>query len=262
MKNIKNVTLLVSSCKDYTSLLDNFFIQFKKHFPEFDGDIVINTFYDDKRYNSISKKYDEYSWSCRTKKALSLVKTPYILILMDDYYLKSNVDSSLFSNFVELLSNNKRIGYLKLYEHNKHIIKLNKEYYNKYFFNEGKRVKFSISLQAGLWKKTYLNKVLRRGEDAWVFERNGSYRSYYYHELKLTLDVDNFMLFDYFGGSLVKRGLFSQDVVDYYVKNEGLNFDNIVVYKKEEIKSKKFFLKKIYERVYLPLSIFFKIKYR
>ena len=94
-----------------------------------------------------------------------------------------------------------------------------------------------------------------------MFERNGSFRSYYYKELKLTLDVDRFSIFDYFGGSLVKRGVFSQDIVDYYKKEEGLKFDNIDVHRKETNTKKKNVLIKAYERVYLPLSIFLNIKY-
>lgn len=263
-QDYQDITLLISSCKDYATLLPNFLVLFKKHFPDFNGYIVINTFFEKEKIKSIEKKYDKLNWANRTLKALSLVKTPFVIMLMDDFCLLK-FDQDLFAKICNVIRQNNKIGYIKLFDHPEYLNRIKKQYFNNYLFDEGKSIS-CISLQAGLWKKSYLQKLLRKGESPWIFEEYGSYRSWFYRDLKLTLDSNSFPLMDYSGGLLVQGGLLNQKILSLYKDIDGVDCDNIYIHKTNHSKKRKnLFIRainKIYRIIYLRLSIFLKIKYR
>jgi hypothetical protein len=129
--------------------------------PRFDGVRVIPT-------------GSEVSWSYRARAAVEKVDAEYILLMLEDYYFTSAVSDDVMESLFNYAKTND-VDYLRIYPFPK-----------IHFSDKGverihpipKDVLYGVNLQASIWKKEYLKKVLASGNySAWEFEarqKNGA----------------------------------------------------------------------------------------
>ena len=120
--------------------------------PSYEGIEVVNT-------------GKEVSWSYRVRTALDAIQEDYILLLLEDYLISEKVDNSKVEEALQYVKKHD-LDYLRIAP----IPKL----------KESKQVKFSeitskmvygVNLQAAIWKKEYLLKILSDVNfSAWEFE--------------------------------------------------------------------------------------------
>lgn len=227
--SIDNVTIVFCSCDAYSDLWENFFRLLKKYWPEYDGEIILNT--ESKEFHhggmKISKPLNcskDVSWSDRLSLSLQRVKTPYVLIFLDDYYLKENVNHGNFLKSLEYMKTHQdivSITYLKEPGTKKEVHDL------EGFMRRTQFALYKITGHITLYRTDYLKKILKKNESAWEFEVNGTIRSWLKKGKFLCPIDNNNPIFPYDFGLLVTRGKYLKPVKEYFEDKQGCVFSNI-----------------------------------
>ena len=189
-----NISMLLSSCDKYDDAWLPFFSQLKKFWPEFDMPVYLGTEskkfqldgYDIRCPLSGGPKYQQ--WSERLLKLLEKIDTDYVLFALDDFWLTSPVDTAKFERICSYMEKDKRMGFVclkleavkgKSSERDLANV-VDCQYPELYRCLKGKS--FRITTQIGIWKRSYLKKILRSHESAWYFETRATWRSKFYWE--------------------------------------------------------------------------------
>lgn len=177
------VTIVVSSCDKYEDLWDPFFIILKKMWKGLgDIPIVLNTESKGYSYEGLQIKTlhlyapeEEVSWTQRLKHTLENISTDYVVTLLDDFFMKDNVDVPRLIKNVEWMESNKHISafyYMETFTPNirdgKYESFERRPLFGTYKFN----------CQAALWRRNRLIKYLDHDETPWEWEQYGTWRSY------------------------------------------------------------------------------------
>ena len=225
----KDFTLLFCSCDQYECLWDGFFKLLKKYWPSFDSPVVLNTEEKSFEYPGFSIRRPNstmagYTWSECMICCLNEIETPYILLMLDDDYLKSPVDDLTFQDSICILKNHPEIGSITFASEPGPNYPLS---WDNRFEKRGRFARYRVNAQIGLWRKDYLQKILRPSETPWQFELNGSFRSSWMSPSILSLKKEASLVFDYDWGFLMVRGSINPQLKDYFHNKEGItiNFD-------------------------------------
>jgi len=176
-------SVLVSSCDAYEDLWEPFFKQFFRHWPDCPFPVYLGAetkTYDDDRVTTLLSN-GEHVWSNCLLKYLEQIQTPYVLLLLEDFFLRKDVKNEEVINAFDFLMNKKgrmmRIGRNKPWpsrgidgpiDTNTDIAIIKPGFPCR------------ITLQASFWDKQALTDLLRYGENIWEFEVNGNKRSWKY----------------------------------------------------------------------------------
>lgn len=116
------------------------------------------------------------NWSSRVKEALEKINTKAVIVLLDDFIIESNVDIPELEKLSDVIVKNDNVAHFALttvpMENESE-----KEYYGHYY-RRAHLGRYKTTLQAGIWNKKVLYKLLENGESAWEFEIFGNFRSY------------------------------------------------------------------------------------
>ncbi len=187
----KDLSILVSSCDKYAKFWQPFFHSLDKNWPGLqdlglDIFLISNT----QSYSfpnlEIIHIPHEISWSDNMLNALQQVKTKYVLIFLDDYWINKPVNMDRFRQLYEHMQNFD-VAYTQLT-----VDILEKDLPNNVEGLEGvayknKFQKYRSSLQLAIWEVAALKQILRSGESAWDFEMASSIRSSGYPKEFLTV---------------------------------------------------------------------------
>ena len=175
-------SILVSSTDSYEECWLPFFslleINFK-NIEEYNVYLVSDTkTYENHKFVkniTVSKNSKTLSWSDRILKSLEIIQSEIIFLLMDDFFLMSNLDYQKFDYFTGIIDNDKTIANIRL---------VNQKHTVNSVYDKLEKLKnlasYKISLQPGLWRKQFLKELLIQGESPWKFELLGTIRALYY----------------------------------------------------------------------------------
>lgn len=172
----QDLSILICSCDEYDDVWPPFFFFFNRHWPDCPWPLYLMTNNKDYNYPGLEIiKVGQGAWGTRFLRAVSRVKTKYILILMEDYFLLEKPDENFINQAIDFASEN-NASYLRLYpcpgpdritaaledidigEINKHS-------------------DYRVSLQAAIWDVDYINRLARKDDSPWDFEISGSERT-------------------------------------------------------------------------------------
>jgi len=161
MKN-PDCTVVVTSCDKYADILPPFSALWKKFWPDCPFETVLIT----ETIPTAAEGFDRVictgkgkNWSEMLAEALKAVMTPYVLMLMNDYYLAERVDTE---KILGLLAKCKTADALNLRM-------------NPTPKTAVKNTAYSVSCQAGFWNREFLRDLASKTKSAWEFERYGSF---------------------------------------------------------------------------------------
>lgn len=189
-----NISMIFSSCDNYEDAWMPYFTQLKKYWPSFNMPIYLGA--ESKRFSfdgfdircPLSDGPIYMEWSKRLLKLLEHVDTDYVLFTLDDFWLTDNVNVDDFQRIYSYMQKDKRMGFVCL----KQELILGKstasdvessiecQYPELFRFLKGKS--FRITTQVGIWKTSFLKKIIRSHESAWYFETRATWRSQFYWE--------------------------------------------------------------------------------
>ena len=170
MKNA-DCTVVVVSCDAYADVIPPFVALWHKFWPDcpFETVLLTETVLNEGfgRVISVGKCND---WAPRVLKALSNITTPYILLVLNDYYLEAPVNTSLV---LRRLEEAKRCSALNL-----RLVPNppgREPVQGSDLLEMPKNVAYCITCQVGIWDSAFFASLLSRTRSAWEFERYGSF---------------------------------------------------------------------------------------
>lgn len=113
-------------------------------------------------------------WSQKVIKALKIVDTEYVLLLLEDFFISKTVDNARLVNALKLMDNH-HLDYYQI------LVQLVRQSWTPgapYKGDKHIRIipddkKYPVNLQAAIWRKSYLEDALGDGNyNAWIFEMN------------------------------------------------------------------------------------------
>lgn len=190
-------SILVNSCDSYEDCWHPFFSLFAKYWPNYKGQIVLNTERKNWPFPGLNIKCAKVqldtserklSWSECLLRALDHIDTPLVLYLQEDYFLERPVNSTLIDEFAELMVRDNSIKHIGL----THFGSQGpfEQTPDERLWKIGKRSAYRVSTQAALWQVETLRSYLRPEENAWMFEIFGTRRARHRTETFLTVNRD------------------------------------------------------------------------
>jgi len=214
--HLENLAVLIPSCDKYAEAWPGFFKLLDKYWPQLDNKIYLiggKEKYERENLFNISI-LNEKSWSDNVLQALENIEEDYVMIFLEDYYITKPVDQEKLVRFFEIM---KQEGAANL------VLAPSGEYLKKHPDESGVaymnlKQLYRTSLQAVIWKKEILKKLLKSGESPWEFELVGTLRTHEMNESFMIVTKD--MPIPYFG--VIRKGHWWRDI-DKLAAKEGLN---------------------------------------
>jgi hypothetical protein len=166
----------------------------------------------------IKGKNDDSSFSTRLLRALRLVKTEYVLFTLDDYLLKGPVNLENLEKVEKMMESDPLLGYIDFELSFPYPLVKPFEPFPVFSYSP-----YPVTFQIGIWRTKFLKKVLRRGEDPWLAEEDGSFRALRYKEKCLVLGHLGFPIFDYDDGGAVDQGKLIDEKKLYFKQKEHID---------------------------------------
>lgn len=163
-------TLLVSSCDRYECAWHPFFALLNRYWPSCPYSLALST--ESKTCNEPNVRTintGASNWSNRLKLALRSIDTPYVLFMLEDFFIQGNVRDDIIKCYLETMDNDSDIKaiYLKHIAHQKEESK-----WNSSLYKIDPTQKYSFNFQTGLWRTEELLKMLPDNASAWDIEEN------------------------------------------------------------------------------------------
>lgn len=235
---MKNCTLFIASCDKYYQAWEPFFFFIKKHWPDFNMPVILNTEMKSFTYEGFDIKtfslYEEGAdvrWGKRMLDHLDKVETDYILLMLEDYFLRKDVDEDKLTRLIDLFEENKDISTFNMIYAPIRYVK--KKQLGDFVLRPRKgSYKFSCT---GLWRVSHLKKYILPHENPWQWEGNGNYRSAFTKNRFYMLAKDAEPYLDYgfsYDWMGIKKGKWVIDDVGPLFEANGLkvDFDDLGVY--------------------------------
>jgi len=238
MKN--KCSILITSCDHYKDIWDPFFTLFFRYWPDCPFQIFLSSNYsefDDLRVNTI-KVGDDKHWASNTKIALNRIQTPYVICMIEDYFLRSKVDTVKIMGLLNIIYT-EQAAYLRLFPEPGP--GPNFKNYSEVGIIE-KNAEYRTSLMASIWNKKVLEGLLIEGETAWDFEIKGGLRSEKIIDPFLSVPGDKYAI-NYYTG-VIRRGKWT-NIAKKVSTKEKIKFD----YKKRPFLTTKGIVNRILSRI-------------
>jgi len=104
--------------------------------------------------------------SQRTSFALQFIKTEYVFITLDDYFLLRPVSSEKIERLINIMDK-ENIDYIRLFS-DPNSFKKFKKYKKLYEISLNKN--YEVNLYQGIWRKSFIEKTLKEPLNAWQYE--------------------------------------------------------------------------------------------
>lgn len=226
MKN--KCAILVNSCDVYEDTWYPFFTLLKKYWKNIKYPIYLNT--ETKTYKDDELKIiplnnsKKCAWGKRLIEALNRIDSKYVIFLLDDFLLMSDVNQEIIDECIELMDKDDSIANFCFYP-----FKSKQEDYDdglsKKFLRRPDECEYKLNCQAGIWNRELLISFIRGHESPWEWEILGSKRASRYKEKFYLLKRSMPKVFNYnYQKYGVIRGKWSKDTVAFLEK-EGIKID-------------------------------------
>jgi hypothetical protein len=178
MQAENQTSVVVISCDAYQDLWEPFFAFFRKFWTDCPYKVYLTS--NQQEFNSpgisVVKSGIPSDWSSELLVALEQIPGDYILVMLEDYFMRKPVDTN-FIRDAENLVRGQNADYLKVTcfpsKYNE-LWPYKKMESDPRFARIINGAKYEVCLQVAFWKKEFLKSILTRGESPWQFEIEGS----------------------------------------------------------------------------------------
>lgn len=166
-------TVLVCSCDKYADVVGPFAALYRKYWPDcpFETVLVTETDLCQSGFDRTIACGGGLNWCEMLAMSLGSITTPYVIMLMNDYYLTEPVNTSM------VLS---RLGQIKKFDAAS--LRLNplppgrRQWRDADLLEMPKNVAYCVTCQVTIWNRDFLLGLAKRNKSAWEFERYGSFQ--------------------------------------------------------------------------------------
>lgn len=179
--------ILVLSCNKNEDLFYPFYHCMEKYWKEHEEVIYITETIKNPYYKTINVNTDINEWTYRIAKALKQIDDDKVLIMIDDNFIREQVDTERLKEALKLLNieNVASVNLEKSFDDEDIDLICSCEEYNLYqkstFKARSINGKWKCSLMCSLWNKDKLITLLEQEKcDPWTFEENNNALDYIY----------------------------------------------------------------------------------
>ena len=226
-----NASLLISTCDNYSDLWDAHISLLKKNWKgEMWKVFLVTDKETSKEYEGINiiVAGEDKDFPMRIKYAAEVIKTDYILLTLDDYFVINEIDSQKLDYLVQR-AESETIDYLKLYDRRKtnpskyeSIEKLNGIDLSK---------KYAITLYPAIWERSFLFNSVTTDMSPWTYEPSLT---------KYATESNANCMFSYAGAfdilDVVRKGRILRNADKFFKKNGILIGDRPLMQRRTEFK--------------------------
>ncbi len=222
MDSINKVELFVVSTDSYEDVWDHFFFFLSKYWKNIPFHVTLLT--EKKEYENISMQVkcmniNGDNWSDVVIGGLNQIETKFVIFILDDMFLDSEVNNDIVINALKLMEDNQEISCITLGGNDKTRQFESSEYRNMLHVKD--RSPFKVTTSPSLWRKENLISLLRSGESPWEFERKGSERSYKKNDQFYVLDKPAMTTYyTWIGNSAIIKGKWQYNALKW-LRSEG-----------------------------------------
>lgn len=176
MKKSKDYSILVNSCDSYEDTWIPFF-QLLYKYSNFNCPVYLNTEKKQFDYSNIItlNQLSDCEWGYRFRKALERVSTEYCLILLDDFFIRSEVNIEEIERCIDIM---KRCIDISVF----YFMDTGRTFRNEFIedvFEENyllakEDAHYRLNLQAGIWRRSDLISLVNDFDTPWSWEVLGS----------------------------------------------------------------------------------------
>lgn len=232
-KTKEKLSIFVSSNDTYADCWHPFFTLLNKNWPACNLPIILNTESKDYFHKNldiqcpkIGKNHNgRIKWGKRFIESLKYVKTKYVLLMLDDYFIYEPVKVNKIFELLELMEEDD-ISNIQLAERDdvvnhptKHNTLNEVDQYAKYRFN----------FQVSIWKTAKLFTYLRAHESPWEHEYWGTKRAWLLQDkiycINKTFIKENGVPITYPPPGAIKRGKWDKSMVINIQKSNNITID-------------------------------------
>lgn len=168
-------SLLVLSCDAYADLWQPFFSLLREKWPDCPYPIFLGagTLRCDNPGVTTLGSGAGHDWSRCVLDYLEQLPSPYVLVMLDDFFLRKTVESDLIRHCLNFAERN-HAKQVRLIPRPGPTRKVSGE---KWVGSCMPDLRYRVSTQAAIWERKALMELLRPGESAWQFEQNANQRA-------------------------------------------------------------------------------------
>lgn len=214
----EKITCLIFSCDKFSDLWDGNLKMFRQNWPDRDFETYIITDKPSERTFPDAKVIaagSDVEWTDRLKFALDYVKTKYVFLTLDDYFLIKPVSSERMERYVDLME----VGgydYIRFFPRPKDATR--DELPNvKGVFNVENNRRYSVNLYSCLWTKDFLAYTVKEPRTPWDYEVNLHKRAVEYNAKCLVCNNKEYEILD-----VVRKGKILHKAHWYFKKHPGV----------------------------------------
>lgn len=214
----KNMTMLILSCDKFSDLWDGHIKLLEQNWPDRDMEtFIVTDTPTDKCYPGIQiiNAGADVEWSDRLAYALKQVKTDYVFITLDDYFLIKKVDDQSIVDLMSMMEK-ENIDYVRLFPRPKKATQEELEGY-KGVHRIRTTGDYSVNLYSGIWKKQFAESTVRIPLNAWKFEVSLHKRAEEYGANCAVSLRNEFQILD-----VVRKGKLLHKSAAYFKKHPGI----------------------------------------
>ena len=209
------VTCLIFSCDKFSDLWDGNIKLFNENWADRDFETYIVTDKPtDRRMSGIGiiAAGVDVEWSERLKYALKFVKTDYVFVTLDDYFLMHKVDNEQMNSYLALMQEGE-YDYIRFYPHPKRAT-ADELKTHRGVYNVDTSCNYSVNLYPCIWTKNFLEFTVHEPKNAWMFEVTLSQKAISYGAKCLCSYNDDYVILD-----VVRKGKILHKANRYFKKN-------------------------------------------
>lgn len=176
---LKNkITILVCSCDSYCDLWPPFFKLLKKYWSNNECKIILNT--ETKQYSYPGLNIETFSlgkesYGKRMLDHINRIDTPFVLLLLDDFFLRRNVEEDVLCKLIEMMENNENIAAMT-FDENPYYDRKEESYLG--FVKLLRCAPYKLNMQAGIWRVDSFKKYWAPNDNPWIWEIFVNYLTY------------------------------------------------------------------------------------
>lgn len=209
--------LLVLSCDKNTELFEPFRHCLEKYYPTHPDVIYMTNKVDNPYYKTIHEDYPLFAWTKGVSQCLKQIEDDKILLMIDDCFIRREVDTDRIRYAEEHLSGN-----IALMNFEKSWDSEDTETDLIGFKKRKKGAKYAISIMCGLWDKSKLLEVIKPITNPWDVEYNQNQCGYDYY-----INSGDYIIdwgYRTFTPCNVVKGLWTESCKEF-LESEGLTVD-------------------------------------
>ena len=196
-KYINDLSVLIIGFDGYKDVWDHDIELMNKYWPDRPKTFLANS--------ELNPEYDGVEvinagpgseWSKKVQVALERIETPYVLLLLEDFFITDYVDNQKIESIMKMIEEDGIKFYQVLVQLIRQTWEKGKPYKNlEYIKIIPSQKKYGINLQAAIWEKEFLRTIVGEGNyNAWEFEINQlGTNTYNQEKIELLIDVRNIL---------------------------------------------------------------------